>query len=107
MKRIASIFLIVSIVFALAGCDRDALYDKEWMIGKTSKQIQARYGKFDYATEDKDEDGLYKDCRCIYNLKVGATEKYTGDPEPDEYLYVDFDENGVAYKVHKWRDPGG
>ena len=107
MRRTISIFLIFSIVFVLAGCDREALYNKEWMIGKTSKQIQARYGKFDYVTEDKDEYGLYKNCRCGYGLKVGAREKYTGDPEPDEYLFVYFDENGVAYKVKKWINPGG
>lgn len=102
IKKILSLCLIVSLMFALFGCASDWRYNKEWMTGKTSKQIQARYGDFDGHSEEASEDGLYRDCRCVYILK--KDQRNWGGTEFDEFLYILFDENGIAYKVYVYVD---
>ena len=105
MKKIVSLFIITAILCVLSGCESDWRYDKEWIVGKNSKQIQARYGEFDGHTEDVSEDGLYKDCICIYFLQIDAR---TWDERlPNEYLYIVFDSDGIARKAYKYVAQGG
>ena len=106
-KKILSLCLIVSLMFALFGCASDWRYNKEWMLGKTSKQIQARYGEFDTHTKEVSEDGLYRDCKCGYYVNADAKQMIGGDPEPPVYLYIKFDVNGIAYDVFTMNLPGG
>ena len=98
---------IIALIFLWKDLESDWRYDKDWMIGKSSEQIQFRYGKFDKADGEAGSDGLYRDCKCTYVLVTGHREFYTGDAEPDEYLSIYFDEYGIAYEVYKWIQPGG
>lgn len=88
------LLLILGIGYAL---NRDSLksdsYDEEWMIGKTRREIEERYGKFD-AYEDLSaypEVGRYiltEDSRSIFGeIKYGM------------HLRVYFDESGKAYST--------
>ena len=81
-------------------------YNVDWIVGKNSKQIQARYGEFDGHPLDVPEDGLYRDCHCVYYVQVGGRQLF-GDRLPDEFLYIYFDEEGIAYKATKFVDSGG
>ena len=105
MKKIVSLFIITAILCVLSGCESDWKYDKEWIIGKNSKQIQARYGEFDGHPQDVPEDGLYKDCICAYFLQIDR--KTWDETLPDEKLYIVFDSEGIAQTVYKHVDQGG
>ena len=105
MKKTISLCIIIAILCVLSSCESDWRYNKEWIVGKNSKQIQARYGKFDGHTEDVCEDGLYKDCIGIYFLQIDT--RNWDERLPNEYLYIVFDSDGVARKVYKYVAQGG
>ena len=81
-------------------------YDKEWIIGKTSSEIQERYGEFELILCDLcvNEDGNYCKTGCGYMTKKWsdiATAK-------DEFFMIYFDANGFAYEFKEnYPRPGG
>lgn len=103
MKKILPVILVAVIVCIVIV---RSVYDTQWMIGKNSDEIQARYGQFDYHSEEAAEDGLYKDCVCFYLVQTNETDLF-GDPLPDERLYIYFDADGIAYEAYKHVDGGG
>ena len=93
-----AIILLCSI--CLCSCSRFYRgYDTHWIIGKTSAEIQERYGEFDYWFAPKPSDGLCCNMMCGYIVK----EKY------DSFVFYSwelilaiwFDSDGVAYKLEK------
>ena len=105
IRRIISLCLVVFTLLTLVSCESDWMYDKDWIKGKNSEQIQARYGKFDGHPQDIPDDGLYRDCICVYFLQI---DKQTWDETlPNEKLYIVFDSKGIAQKVYKHVDEGG
>ena len=105
IRRIISLCLVVFTLLTLVSCESDWMYDKDWIIGKDANEIQSRYGKFDGHPQDIPDDGLYKNCTCSYSLPVGH--QLFGDPLPEEFLYIYFDDAGIAYKVYKYVEPAG
>ena len=105
IRRVISFCLIVFILLSLVGCESDWMYDKDWITGKNSKQIQARYGAFDILPDKAPEEGLYKDCYCGYFLQINK--RNWDERLPDEYLYIVFDANGTARRVYKYVTEGG
>ena len=102
-KRFISIFILcVLLSTVLSGCG----YDEEWIIGKTSVEIQEQYGTF-YRVEllpggpyvQADADVFYKNADCYYLIKeerVGYLGTY-----PEEYFVIRFDENGIAVDCYE------
>lgn len=90
---------------ALVGCS--VKYNEEDIIGKTSNEIIDVYGEFDnvIGIDVPDEDGVYRNCRCVYTIE----ESKQGFPgSSDEILfYIRFDENGIATDCEKGPRPGG
>lgn len=106
MKKCIVLFMsVLFVVFILSGCEKIGRYNVDWIIGKDANEIQSRYGKFDGHPQDIPDDGLYKNCTCSYSLPVGH--QLFGDPLPEEFLYIYFDDAGIAYKVYKYVEPAG
>lgn len=107
MKKIicASILLLcVLSLLCLTACSR---FNENWIIGKTSTEIEEKYGAFDAADPDKkNEEGNYVSARCGYltrEKQVGFLGTY-----PEEYFMIYFDKEGKAYDItHPWYVPGG
>ena len=80
-------------------------YDKDWIIGKTSSEVEERYGKFDLCLNHKNnENGNYYSTGCGYMTKQ---HKSTATMY-DEFFMIYFDENGIAYKFKEnYPRPGG
>ena len=101
MKKFLLIVLISGMLFALyTGLSR---YDEENFIGKTSTEIAAQYGPFDFTTIAVREDGLYKDCRCGYVIQ----EFFTGfwGTSREMMFFIVFDENGIAVSCFESETP--
>lgn len=81
-------------------------YDKEWIIGKTSSEIESQYGAFDiWLYEQKNEMGNYYNTSCGYLTKKGKSSLASAE---DEFLVICFDEDGIAYKIKEnYPRPGG
>lgn len=104
-KNVLSFFLVISLLFLFSSCTKNP-YDTEWIIGKTSAEIEERYGEFYQCSMPVSEDGLYRNCRCSLVIK----ERRVGflGTDPAEVLSISFDENGIAYKtVEEIGDWGG
>lgn len=82
-------------------------YDNNFIIGKTSSEIEEKYGDFDYTSNPQNlRDGNYFKCKCAYKTK----EEKVGflGTDPAEYYAIVFDEDGIAISVYeKWFVPGG
>lgn len=90
------ILLLLSLLLLLCSCNKNP-YDTEWIIGKTSAEIEERYGAFYQCSMPVSEDGLYRNCRCSLVIKERRVEFLGTDPA--EVLAISFDENGIAYKT--------
>jgi hypothetical protein len=82
-------------------------YNKDWIIGKTSAEIEKRYGNFTiYSAEPDTETGLFYSCMCGYQTqrrRVG----YLGTI-PDKFYVIYFGNDGRAFDVdEEWYVPGG
>ena len=103
-KQILAVLIAVVTVFTLfAGCNHinpTSDYDDNWIIGKTSKEIEERYGVFDTNENDISEDGLYRNTRCGY-ITAENIKDFWGSSHPDEFYMIHFDKNGIAYKITK------
>ncbi len=76
-------------------------YNEEWIIGKTSDEIQERFGEFDgsYSSHPLKYpeycfDGDYKNAVCYYITKPARVGFLGTDPE--ERFEIVFDKNGFA-----------
>lgn len=95
------VLCLLSVVFtSLFACGNHG-YELDWIIGKNSAEVQERYGDFDIADAEFDDegayrnqDGLYRTYRCGYILK----EKRVGPlgTTPETILLIFFDHNGIA-----------
>lgn len=94
-----SILLIISIIAAF--CQINYLYHKNWIIGKTSAQIQERYGKFDQVGMSPASDGLHKNCSCAYFISKMHYADYL------DMFCISFDSNGIAYECSIEKGPWG
>ncbi len=97
--------LLICIVFllSLVGCSDK--YNEDDFIGKTSAQIVEEFGQFDCILMHMSSDGLYRNTACGYTI-VEAGGGLFGE-EPEELIFICFDENGVAYKTYEDYRPGG
>ena len=71
------------------------------MIGKNSNEIQKRYGVFDN-NNIPDQEKTYIDAVGMYLTGKSVSDlsfKLFLRPVNDEYIYIYFDSNGIAYKV--------
>lgn len=89
-------FALMLSLALLCACDKIP-YDTEWIIEKTSAEIETRYGEFYQCSMPQSEDGLYRSCRCSLVIK----ERRVGflGTSPAEVLSISFDENGIAYRT--------
>lgn len=95
--RYAGVFLLLLLLFCLSGCG----YDEEWILGKTSAEIQEKYGTFYKVTLlpygdpiEVNENVIYQNAIAYYLIeeeRVGWLGTY-----PEEYFVIRFDENGKA-----------
>ena len=77
------------------------MFDVNWMIGKNSNEIQKRYGVFDN-NNIPDQEKTYIDAVGMYLTGKSVSDlsfKLFLRPVNDEYIYIYFDSNGIAYKV--------
>ena len=77
------------------------MFDVNWMIGKNSNEIQKRYGVFDN-NNIPDQEKTYRDAVGMYLTGKSVSDlsfKLFLRPVNDEYIYIYFDSNGIAYKV--------
>ena len=106
MKRqIATVFICVVFLLSLAGCSTKQNYNENDFIGKTSAQIEAKYGPFDCCGMPISEDGLYRNSTCGYTIQELKQGFFGTDPE--WLVFICFDENGVAYDTYEGYRPGG
>lgn len=104
MKRIICVVLLFALLFALCSCKEPCKYDEDWIIGKTSLEVEERYGNFLQAEMPRSSDGLYRSTRCHYFLKEEPM--FFGDVEITLFS-ISFDENGVAWRCFTSLGPIG
>ncbi len=98
--------LIMLIMISLSSCFQK--YDEQWILGKSSSEIEEKYGSFDYFYGNPDcrLDGNYYNGGCAYIVK----EENVGflGTSPSEYYMIYFSSDGKAYRIEeKWIVPGG
>lgn len=94
MKKMCSIIIVLLLpVIILSGCKP---YSENWVLGKTSIEIEERYGKFDYVGKEPDKNGLYWCCQCVYIAKPQKT-GYFGTTLPVHFR-ISFNGSGIAVK---------
>lgn len=92
MKKMYIVITVILIqIMILSGCKP---YRENWIYGKTSIEIEERYGKFDFTYGEPDEQGLYRLCRCSY-IATPAKKGYFGTT-PATYFVIAFNGSGVA-----------
>ncbi|MBE6579774.1 MAG: hypothetical protein E7651_08235 [Ruminococcaceae bacterium] len=102
--RFAIVFLLCTVLCTvLSGCGG---YDTEWIVGKTSVEIQEQYGTFymvkllpDSRYVQADTEVLYTNAKGYYLIedeRVGWLGTY-----PEEYFVIRFDENGIAVDCYE------
>lgn len=107
-KPVCTVLLLLCILslLCLTSCSR---YDEDWIIGKTSSEIEEKYGTFDVrigGDQMKNKEGNYVSTCCGYLTR----EKQVGylGTSPEEYFMIYFDKEGKAYRIeHPWYVPGG
>lgn len=104
-KKIRNILMIITVAIVcliLAGVI-NYHYHVNWILGKTSIQVEERYGAFDYHSNHAGADGLYRRAGCAYFV----TPKYVGffgTYQP--YMFtITFNADGIA--VRCYFQPGG
>lgn len=106
MKKIICIVLLITLLFSLCACKENTcghslcacnedpgIYDCDWIIGKTSLEVEEKYGEFYHLGYRRPSDGLFCSTECHYLLR----EKTDIFGYTDIVLFsIRFDENGVA-----------
>ncbi len=99
---VSACLLLLSFLLCLSSCS----YDEDRIIGKTSSEIEAEYGPFDYIYGESVADGSYCNAGCAYRTKEAHVGFFGTDPA--EYYMIYFDAEGKACKVqYPWYVPGG
>ena len=82
------------LLVAFSGCE--LIYREKNFIGRSSKEIREKYGKFDYWTSLQEAPGLWRNCVCGYMIH----DKHVGylGTVPPKYFMIYFNEDGIAYK---------
>lgn len=102
---IATLLLII-VIWAYASGELPN-YDEEWIVGKTQKQIERRYGKFDEFHECTTDDGETYYLAIYYQTRT--------EPEPGPFhgtlygrnFHITFNEEGIATSAQSVSlDPG-
>ncbi len=81
-----------------AEIEAGAKYDEKWIIGKTSKEIEEKYGIFQGTSDLRNKEGLFCNAVCSYELqekRVG----YLGTSPPINFS-IYFDDKGIAVKCN-------
>lgn len=91
------------LLLSLAGCR--SMYHEADMIGKTSAQVEAEFGRFDCCGMPAGSDGLYRNTACGYTIKKAKANFLGKDPEI--LFLISFDENGIAVSCREDVRPGG
>ena len=104
-KQIAIILICTVFLLSLVGCSTGKKYNAENYIGKTSAQIEAEYGKFDCCGMPIGDDGLYRNTACGYTIK--KEKKGFLGTDPEWLVFIQFDENSIAYNTYEGYRPGG
>lgn len=73
---------------------------EEWVIGKTRDEIVEKYGSFDL---DVGSLSVYKDSESFSD----ALWRYYMGGSAYDYLYIRFDDTGIAREAYKDTRPGG
>lgn len=102
-KRVLAIAICVCLSLTLCVyliCREDKIhhnYDEKWILGKTSQEVEARYGKFHITSGSKSADGLYRRGLGCYILK----EKEGDFPgaRPETLFQIAFNGDGIAYET--------
>ena len=102
-KKIAVALVCAVFLLSLVGCNAE--YKEEQFIGKTSKEIENEYGRFDCVFMPINEDGLYKNCRCGYTIEEPQA-GFLGTSQ-EVLFFISFDENGIAISCEEGYRPGG
>jgi len=93
MKKMRVLFLILVLSLIFSACS-DYKYDDEWIVGKSSAQIEEKYGSFDRRAVAYDADGLLRNCRAGYVIEPS---RKTWHGKTTEQLFcVHFDADGIA-----------
>lgn len=98
MKRF--VILLLLLLFFLTACtpkkydesNIHKLYDADWIIGKSPKQIQSKYGKFD--------DEYTSPTRGCYDVNSHIYDSFLDPNNIHDTYVIEFDENGVAVKAY-------
>lgn len=85
------------------GCG--AVYHEADFVGRTSAEIEEKFGPFDCVGMPEGEDGLYRNCRCGYTIQ--DPRKGPLGTSPEILFFIIFDENGVAVSCEEGYRPGG
>ena len=124
-RRLVCCVLLISICVGLTGCEIVSFYsfcksmvnelgssieeekyaksfDPDWMVGKTSMEIEEKYGAFHNCYAELGPDGNYRSGYCRYTVKEGSE---GSAPHPPTYLEIYFDEVGVCTKAEYYEPP--
>jgi hypothetical protein len=104
-KQIAMLLVCAVFLFSLAGCTAKHKYNANDYLGKTSAQIEEEYGKFDCCGQPVGDDGMYRNTACGYTIQEPKKGLLGSDPE--WLVFIQFDENGIAYNTYEGYRPGG
>ena len=86
--------------------NKNDFYDKNWIVGKTSQEIEEQYGEFDICLNESKIGNNYFETGCGYLTK--EKERGAFGTSSDEFLMIFFDANGVAYSIEEdYPRPGG
>ena len=117
LKTMAVVFLAILLIIALLffavliylyASGELPNYDEEWIVGKTQKQIERRYGKFDEFHERTTDDGETYYLAIYYQTRT--------QPEPGPFhgtlygrnFHIVFNEEGIATSAQSVSlNPGG
>ena len=71
-------------------------YNNWWIVGRSTEEVETRYGEFDIRVGN----------RVGYYLYTGNRVPIMSDSTPC-YYYMEFDENNIVRQVYKCVQPGG
>ncbi len=93
-KLVAFILLVCLFAMLFSACSKHP-YDEEWILGKTSAEIEAKYGSFDRQGNYRQEDGKFYSCRVGYIIKESRVSFFGRTTE--ELFIIHFNAEGIAY----------
>ena len=85
--------LFCMLFISFSACSQHS-YDEEWIIGKTSAEIEARYGMFDRLGMEYHEDGMLYSANAGYIISESTTGFFGRSTE--KLFVVHFNGKGIA-----------